>query len=144
MATAYPQLDGPIAADHSGSLVVDVPFGLRGGIPLSGKPVSPRALLLATADGHPRAVSYLSWNPPPTAAAIFAHPFYARLQAAQRHHLSSPAQLAAARRDARAMHIGWVIVWRDRHTTPQARTYLVQVGFRLSYVADGASVYRPR
>lgn len=143
MATAYPELDGPIAADHSGSVVVDVPFGLRGGIPLSGKPVNARALLLATADGHPRAISYLSWNPRPTAVAIFGHPFYARLQAAQRHHGSSPAQLAAARLDARAMHIGWVIVWRQPTTTPQVRRYLVRAGFRLSYRADGAAVYRP-
>jgi hypothetical protein len=143
MDTAYPQLDGPIAADHSGSVVVDVPFGLRGGIPLSGKPINARDLLLATADGHPRAISYLSWNPPPTAAAIFRHPFYARLQAAQRHHHSSPAQLAAARRDAQAMRIGWVIVWHRPPTTAQVRNYLVQVGFRLSYRADGAAVYRP-
>ena len=91
MATAYPRLDGPIAADHSGSVVVDVPFGLRGGIPLSGKPVNPRALLLATADEHPRAITYLSWNPPPTTAATSGT---RRRPAGGRP--ASPPQLAAA------------------------------------------------
>src|SRR5215469_597483 len=35
MPTAMPALDRPIAADHSGSIVVDVPFGVRGGVPLA-------------------------------------------------------------------------------------------------------------
>ena len=70
MSTALPALDRPIAADHSGSIVLDLPFGLRGGLPLYGKPVSAQPLLLATADGHPRAISYTSWVPEPTAAAM--------------------------------------------------------------------------
>ena len=41
MPTAMPALDRPIAADHSGSVVLDVPFGLRGGIGLYGSPISP-------------------------------------------------------------------------------------------------------
>ena len=32
MPTALPALDRPIAADHSRSIVVDVPFGIRGGV----------------------------------------------------------------------------------------------------------------
>ena len=63
MLTALPALDRPIAADRSGSIVLDIPFGLRGGIPLYGSAISPRPLLLATADGHPRAISYSSWVP---------------------------------------------------------------------------------
>ena len=36
MPTTLPALDRPIIADHSGSIVLDVPFGLRGGIPEYG------------------------------------------------------------------------------------------------------------
>ncbi len=32
--TALPALDRPIAADHSGSIVVDVPLGVRSAVPL--------------------------------------------------------------------------------------------------------------
>ncbi len=86
MPAALPALDHAIAADHSGSIVLDVPFGLRGGIPQYGKPSAPPALVLATADGHPRAISYTSWVPPKTAAGILAHPFYAQLTAGPVRH----------------------------------------------------------
>lgn len=79
VATALPALDRPIAADRSGSIVVDVPFGLRGGLPLYGAHLPDAALLLATADGHPRAECYASWEPAPAIAGIRHHPFYARL-----------------------------------------------------------------
>src|ERR1039457_6581933 len=59
MVTALPAVDRPIAADHSGSIVVDVPFGLRGGLGLSGGEISPQALLLATADGHHHGAPFL-------------------------------------------------------------------------------------
>jgi hypothetical protein len=70
--TAIPRLDGPIAADHSGSIVVDIRFGLRGGVALYGREISPDALVLATADGHPRAVSVTSWVSASSVAAIRA------------------------------------------------------------------------
>ncbi|MFZ0403170.1 MAG: hypothetical protein WAL03_19020, partial [Pseudolabrys sp.] len=76
MPTALPRLDGPIAADHSRSIVVDVPFGLRGGIPEAGGRFAAEALVMATADGHPRAIAYTSRVPQPTINAIQAHPFY--------------------------------------------------------------------
>ena len=60
MPTTMPRLDGPIAADHSRSIVVDFPFGLRGGIPDYGPPFAPEAQVLATADGHPIADGFLS------------------------------------------------------------------------------------
>lgn len=141
MRTALPALDRPIAADQSGSIVLDIPFGLRGGLPLYGRPISPRPLLLATADGHPRAISYTSWVPAPTATAITAHAFYRRLMAAQHGQRSSPGQQAAAQRDARRMGIGWVLAW-DR-LCPAVSRYLAATGFRFSYRADGVSVYRP-
>ena len=141
MRTALPALDGPIAADRSDSIVVDVPFGLRGGLPLYGSGISAGPLLLATADGHPRAISYTSWVPAPTAAAVTAHAFYRRLIAAQHGQRSSPAQQAAARRDARSMDVGWVLAWR--RPGPAVSSYLTESGFRFSYRADGVSVYRP-
>ena len=44
---------------------MDVPFGIRGGMPLPGEggAFDPEAQVLATADGHPRAVGYLSRLP---------------------------------------------------------------------------------
>ena len=145
MATALPRVDRPIAADHSGSIVVDVPFGLRGGLGLYGGAIAPQALLLATADGHPRAIAYTSWVPVPTTAAIKAHPFYDQLVAAQRGRRASAAQAAAARLDARRMAIGWVLVW-ESHTrlhTRQVMAFLNATGFRFDYRAAGVMVYRP-
>lgn len=152
MPAALPALDGPIAADHSASIVVDVPFGIRGGIPLPGEGAAfdPEAQVLATADGHPRAVAYLSRIPAPTLAAIQRHPFYDGLLSAQdqpgiisgrlAQHGSYLALLAAARTDARRMNIGWIIVW---YQSPAIRLYLARTGFRFAYAADGALVYRP-
>ena len=139
--TAYPELDRPIADDFSSSVVVDIPFGLRGGIPLYGSGVNARSLLMATADGHPRAISYTSWVPRHTTAGIQAHPFYARLNAAQHGRDSTPRQLAAARRDARRMHVGWVVDWKPR--TPEISRFLAGAGFRLDYTVSGVAVYRP-
>jgi hypothetical protein len=147
MATAYPALDRPVAADHSGSVVVDVPFGMRGGIPLYGGLIPPSALVMATADGHPRAESYTSWVPAPTIRQIRSQLFYRLLVGTQSflpgkpiNLHATPAQLAQAAQNARHMHIGWVIVWVNN---PVAARYLAATGFRLDYRADGASVYRP-
>jgi hypothetical protein len=151
MRTALPALDRPITADHSASIVVDAPFGIRGGIPLPGEGAAfdPESQVLATADGHPRAVAYLSRIPGGTLAAIRRNPFYAGLLSAQGapHGLteqltgttSYPGLLAAARQAARRTDIGWVVVWQQ---SPDIRRYLQRTGFRLDYGADGALVYR--
>ena len=153
MPTALPAVDRPIAADHSGSIVVDVPFGIRG-IPSYGKAISPLALVLATADGHPRAASYTSWVPRPTLAGIRGHAFYTGLADARVGKPISAAHIAAARQDAAALHIGWLLVW-TRHWMTLHRAqhhrlhygaiyqYLAATGFRLDYRADGVKVYRP-
>jgi hypothetical protein len=152
MPTALPRLDGPIAADHSSSLVVDVPFGIRGGIPLPGEgsAYNPEAQVLQTADGHPRAIGYLSRIPVPTLKAIRRHAFYDGLLSTEGQsrsvseslaHVSSyPALLAAARLDARRMHVGWVLVWQQ---SPYVSRYLASTGFQFAYRANGVSVYRP-
>jgi len=165
MPTALPRLDGRIAADHSRSIVVDVPFGLRGGIPDYGGRFASEALVLATADGHPRAIAYVSRLPQPTISAIMRQPFYSWLIHAQ--HYTPPArsaplpagaklplfdripaaytpltaaQVAAGRRNAQRLNIGWVLLW---YSNPAVVQYLGQTGFRFDYRADGVSVYRP-
>jgi hypothetical protein len=151
MPTALPALDRPIAADHSGSIVVDVPFGVRGGVPLTreGGAFDPEAQVLATADGHPRAVGYLSRLPEKTLMSVRRNAFYAGLMSAQGQPRglvlsvtglhSYPALLAAARADVRRMDIGWVIVWQR---FPGVLAYLAKTGFRFDYAADGAWVYQ--
>ena len=170
MPTALPALDGPIAASHRDSIVVDVPYGLRGGIPQYGGRFAAEALVLATADGHRRAIAYVSRIPAPTLHAIQKHAFYLGLIHTQHYTpqpqnarlpASGPAAqvppplwarppapytpisaglVAAARRDAGTLNIGWVIVW---HQNPAILQYLAQTGFRLAYRADGGLVYRP-
>jgi hypothetical protein len=76
---SYPGVDRGILADHSNAIVLDLPFGLRGGIPVDGVPFFPQALVMATGDGHPRSVAYTSRIPAPTIKAINSHPFYAAL-----------------------------------------------------------------
>jgi len=153
MPTAMPALDGPIAADHSGSIVLDIPFGVRSAVPLpdEGAGFNPEAEVQATADGHPRAIAYISRLPESEEAAVRRHPFYAYLLAAQSapdslylelfrpHDSGDAARLAAARTDARRMDVGWAIVWSS---TPLILRYLTATGFRLDYRADGAAVYR--
>ena len=162
-----PRLDGPIAADPSGRMVVDVPYGLRGGIPEYGGRFAAQALVMATADGHPRAIAYVSRIPAPTLNAIKKNAFYTWLIKTQ-HFTFAPVtvpltaaasasrplwarklstytpltagQVAAGRRDARRMHIGWVVVW---YSNPAIVQYLHQTGFRFAYRADRVSVYRP-
>jgi hypothetical protein len=140
MATALPALDRPIAADHSGSIVVDVPFGIRGGAGLIGSPFAPESQVLATADGHPLAVANLSRITPATASGINGEPFYHALMRVQKGHRLSAAQLTVAARSARQMDIGWVLLWTG---APQLRRYLLATGFRLDYRASGVAVYRP-
>ena len=145
MPAALPAVDGPIAADHSGSIVVNVPFGIRGGTYIYGGAFDPDAQVLATADGHPRSVGYISRVPRPTISGMQRHPFYARLVAVQRQQRSTPAELAAARADARRMDVGWVLVWRwpaSRSPAPAVLSYLRATGFRPAYTADGVQVYR--
>ena len=74
MPTSYSRLDAPIAANHSRSMVVDVPYGMRGGIPEYGGRFAAQALVMATADGHPRAVAYVSRIPQATLNAIKTPP----------------------------------------------------------------------
>lgn len=141
MPTALPALDRPIAADHTASIVVDVPFGLRGGVGLRGEPFAPESQVLATADGHPLAVANLSRIPPATDAGMHNQPFFADLMAVQSgRYYFTPEHLKDAALNARSINVGWVLLWTpDRHIVHFLRT----TGFRFAYRADGVSVYRP-
>jgi hypothetical protein len=79
MPTHYTLADSLIAADHSDSIVLDLPFGIRGGIPVYGAPFFPKALVMATADGHPRAIAYSSRVPLSVIQQMMNHAFYRNL-----------------------------------------------------------------
>ncbi len=141
MPTALPRLDGPIAAQHTGSIVVNVPFGIRGGLPVIGGSFPAESLVLATADQHPLADAFISRIPAGTLAGIEHNPFYAVLLNAQGgQHRTTAAQFAAAAASARRMNVGWVLVWRQSKPVLRA---LRLTGFRFGYQADGVPVYRP-
>ena len=152
MPTALPALDRPVAASRPGSIVVDFPFGICGGLATYGAQFPPEAQVLATADGHPRAVGFIARVPAPAIAGIGRHAFYAGLVRIWRGLTrNSAAQVAAARLDAHAMHVGWVLVWPQQHLrhgtlvrdwNPGVLSYLGQTGFRFAYRADGVLVYR--
>ena len=153
MPTGMPALDAPIRADHSNSIVVDIPAGVRSAVPLPGQgdPFNPEAQVLATEDGHPRTIAYVSRMSISYLNRINAHPFYRYLLELQRnpstafmnalfgrHHQGS-AELTAARLDAHRMNVGWAIMWAPENACLR---YLEAVGFRLAYRADGIPVYR--
>ncbi len=141
MPTTMPRLDGPIEADHSKSIVVDFPFGLRGGIPDYGQQFAPESQVLATQDGHPLADGYIARVPAPTIAGLNRHPFYVGLINIW-HQVRNPLPLVhAAYRDARRMHVGWVIVWPSR--LPRSiNGYLTHTGFKFDYQVGRVRVYR--
>lgn len=142
MPTALPAVDGPIAADRSGSLVVDVPFGIRGGLPVVGRAFPPEALVLATADGHPRGEAFISRIPMRVRKGIRAIPFYQGLLWAQDSlSVDTPDALRLASLSARQLRIGWVLDWE--HRNPAVTSFLHGTGFRIAYRADGVAVYRP-
>ena len=103
------------------------------------------ALVMATADGHPRAIGYVSRLPIPTMQAMNAHPFYYSLVRVQHGLPVGAAGVAAARRDLHRLNVGWVVVWR-RNPNVQASVlpFLKRVGLRYDYRVGSVLVYRPR
>jgi hypothetical protein len=141
MPTSLPALDRPIAAQHTQSIVVDVPFGIRGGMPVIGDGFAPESMVLATADGHPLANALISRIPAGTLKGIEGSAFYAALLNAQGgQNRTTSAQFRAAKLSARRMNVGWVLVW---HREPHLLRLLRLSGFRPAYQADGVQVYRP-
>jgi hypothetical protein len=137
MQSVLPDLDRAITKDHSKSIVVDVPFGLRGGVGVTGQPIAPSSLLIATHDEHPRAIAYMAWVSQLANKGIAKHAFYRYLYVAEKAGPLYPTRIAAARADLKTMHVGWVIEWRnvwtDHHQWGRYRRltkYLEHVGFR--------------
>ena len=144
MPTSLPSIDRRIAADHSNSIVVDFPFGIRGGPPDRGPQFPPEVEVMATADGHPLADALISRVPSSTISGLESHPFYAGLwhtyYTPQPKYDLSPAQLAAARRDARRMNVRWIIVWPNG-VRNALRRYLNSTGFTIDYRVRHVVVY---
>ena len=93
--------------------MVDLPFGIRGGLPVIGDGFPPQSMVLATADGHPLADAFISRIPARTLNGIERQPFYAALLNAEGGaHATTPAEFTAAARNARHLHIGWVLLWQ--------------------------------
>ncbi len=139
MPTDLPAVDRGIKADHSHSLVVDVPLGFRSGTLEYGAPFEPEALVLATLDEHPRAVGYVARLPEHTVARLARHHFYTGMMTAQHGARPTQSEVREAAADARAIHVGWVVVWEK--VTPRLERYLTETGFHLAYTASGVSVY---
>ncbi|HEX9519762.1 MAG TPA: hypothetical protein VF940_26750, partial [Streptosporangiaceae bacterium] len=141
MASTLPGIDRVLSRDHTQSIVVDVPFGLRGGVGITGQPIAPSALLIATSDGHPRGIAYTAWVSKAANKGIAKHAFYRYLYVAEKSGPLYPTRLAAARADLKTLHIGWVIEWRnvwtDHHQWGRykrlTKKYLEAVGFRQTH-----------
>jgi hypothetical protein len=152
--TSMHALDNPIAADHSHSVVVDIPFVIRGPHRFGGTAAADYPLVLATDDGHPRAIAYTAGVPSRTISGIRHHAFYRELVAAGDGARLTPGELTEARADLASLHVGWALVWTGRWAGPRGKAqsaryyrnidrYLAETGFRLDYTADGVKVYRP-
>jgi hypothetical protein len=141
MGTSYPKIDGPIAADHSNAIVVDFPFGIRGGPPVLGPQFAPQTELMATADQHRLANALISRPPAATMTGIGKNPFYRALLDIT-HQIRISAQLRhSAWEDARYSKINWVIVWPDQMVPRSIAGFLQHVGFGLSYEVRGIKVF---
>ncbi|HUZ53942.1 MAG TPA: hypothetical protein VMU94_15635 [Streptosporangiaceae bacterium] len=137
MPTTLPALDRPLTRDHTKSIVVDVPYGLRGGVAVTGSEIAPNAMLIATHDRHPRAISYTAWVSKAAIKGVAKHAFFRYLYIAEHSQNPSPAQVRKAAADLGTMNVGWVVEWRNLWTKwhPIERLghidrYLEALGFR--------------
>src|SRR5215472_2292300 len=140
MRTTMPALDLPLTRDHSGSIVVDVPYGLRGGVAVTGSEIAPNAMLIATHDHHPRAISYTAWVSKAAIDGIGTHAFFRNLYIAEHSKNPDDAMIRRARADLTTMNIGWIVEWRNLWTRyhPIKRydhvdDYLKAVGFKITH-----------
>ena len=141
MGTSYPKIDGPIAADHSNSIVVDFPFGIRGGPPVLGPQFDPQTELMATADHHRLADALISRPPAATMTGIGNYAFYRALLDITHQIRISNELRHAAWKDAKYSKIDWVIVWPDQMVPRSIAGFLEHVGFKLDYQVRGTKVF---
>jgi hypothetical protein len=143
MGTSYSKIDGPIAADHSDSIVVDFPFGIRGGPPVWGPQFAPQTELMATADQHRLANALISRPPAATMNGIKKEPFYQALLDITHQIRISTALRHSAWKAAKYSKIDWVIVWPPpAQMVPRSIAgFLQHVGFKLDYEVRGVKVF---
>lgn len=144
----------PIRADHSQSVVVDVPFGWVASLRNVGvKGYRTEPVLRATEHGHPIASGFTNRLSDWRFGELAEHPFYAGLIRLQyddptglqpwpTDHPPRDPGIEAARADRQAIGIRWAVVHPDasRRVIP----YLKATGFRWSHAADGIVVFRAR
>ena len=140
MRTTMPALDRPLTRDHSRSIVVDVPYGLRGGVAVTGAEIAPNAMLIATHDHHPRAISYTAWVSKAAIDGIGTHAFFRNLYIAEHSKNPTPAMIRRAAADLAHMNVGWIVEWRNLWTKyhPIERyghvdRYLQALGFHVTH-----------
>jgi len=140
MRTTMTALDQPLTRDHSRSIVVDVPYGLRGGVAVTGSEIAPNAMLIATHDHHPRAISYTAWVSRAAIDGIGTHAFFRNLYIAEHSKNPTPAMIRRAAADLKHMNIGWIVEWRNLWTLyhPIERyghvdKYLQALGFHVTH-----------
>ena len=140
IATGLPGVDRAIAADHSNSIVVDLPLGFRSGALGYGARFDAQALAEATLDDHPRAIGWVARLSPATLKVLVSQPFYADLIRLGGNQSLAATDIPAATSSARALDVGWVIAWQP--PDQQTARLLADTGFTLDHTADGVSVYR--
>jgi hypothetical protein len=139
------KLYAPIKADHSSSIVVDVPLLWLTGTRYLGTPTNYAAMLRATQHRHPIAYGVVGRADVELLQSLATNRFYTDLLV-----LQGQASLAAVpvptstdphlgRIDARQLHIGWVVV---QPTASRAvLSYLRETGFRLVVEDQGVRVF---
>ena len=150
----FDRLYAPVKADHSHSIVVDLPLTWASGILGSGHPLD-RAieasesmpLLRATQHGHPVAYGFAARISQDQLAELSRHRFYSDLLRLQGHSVYAvpvPRRVDPRRgaADARRMDVGWVTVWPDvsRRVVP----YLRAAGFDRVASQRGARLFGRR
>lgn len=140
MSTHLPAITDQIEADHSDSIVVDVPLGFRSGSLEYGAPFPAEGLVLSTIDHHPRAVGYVARLPHATVDGLSRQAFYTAMIAAQSGVVIHAARVRLARANARRIDVGWVVVWASE--PPAVRRFLRAAGFHFVTRSDGVTLYR--
>lgn len=133
-------LYAPVRADHTRSIVVDVPLGFLSGTVGAGADANmDEPMFRATQTGHPTAEGWLSRITPATVAALTAHPLYGDILAVQSGQQPA-ASIALARADAQAIDARWLVLWPG--AAPTTVPFLSSIGYRPVVTSEGLTLYR--
>jgi hypothetical protein len=131
-------LYAPIRADHTRSIVVDVPLGFIGSTAGAGEDANQmEPMLRATQHDHPIAQGYVTRLPQRLVNKLVARPLYGAILATQSgapNHVNP----AAAAADARGIDARWIVMWPQANAA--VRAYVASMGFRLMKSEDGIEV----